>query len=78
MLIYEPDDEDIQFAKAIIGTIKEGEIWVWPSSGMIYSIHHQVKVMALTNPEVLMKHDNQVLHQRTVLVWSRLGWIVIP
>lgn len=75
---YEPDEDDLMFAEAIIATTKQDGMWILPTTKLVYTLHHDVKVMVLTNPDRLKADDNQLVHDRSKIVWSRLGWTVLP
>lgn len=75
---YEPDDDDIAFAEAVITMTKDGGMWILPTTKLVYTLHHGVKVMVLTNPDRLSIDDNQLIHDRTKAVWSRVGWTILP
>ena len=75
---YEPDEIDIEFTNAVIHTVKNGGMWVLPTTKLIYTLHHDVKVMVLTNPDRLEEGDCRVIHNRAKIVWRKVGWEVLP
>jgi hypothetical protein len=75
---YEPTPEDIEWAKALIEFLTEGGVWVWPAIGIAYKLRHQIKTIECVNPELLGSSTIRAYHRRTIAVWGKLEWTVLP
>lgn len=75
---FNPTSEDVQFARDMVSSMKDGGIWHWTATGLRYKFHHQVKALELLNHELLVDPEIATEHNKTVVTWSYLNWKVVP
>jgi hypothetical protein len=78
MTDYEPTEIDLYWARSMVNTIEDGGTLHYPSTGCIYKLHQDVKVLVLTNPEILEIPESKEVHERTHIVFDKIGWKVLP
>jgi hypothetical protein len=71
---YEPTQEDMDWARMVLGTIRDGGTWVAPATGSIYHIDHTNQTITLQSS--LDVHDKSKVFERTVIVFGKLGYKV--
>jgi hypothetical protein len=69
------DQDDVSFAKRIIQEVRPSGTWYWPATGLIYTLHHDVKVAVLENTP---GPENYHYHERVSAAWNGAGWKVLP
>jgi len=76
--VYVPTDIDMAWAKHVVRIINDGGTLIYPATGLIYTLHHERKLMVLQNPEITIEQfDSFVTHQQTVAVFACIGWNVV-
>lgn len=72
---YIPTKTDIEWARTLIDAIKDGGVWAAPAAGSIYTVNKRTKT--LTRTETLDYSDKTKIHERTKIVFSKIGYNVI-
>jgi hypothetical protein len=75
---YEPTDEDVKFARMLMDAIDDGGLWGFVSANLEYRVDHKKKTMTLQNPERLRIKYSKEGHTRTINVWKKIGYTVLP
>lgn len=73
--MYKPTDIDVAWAHSVIRLIKDGGSMVYPGPGLVYTLHHERKLIVLTNPEMTL--DNLAAffaHLQTMATFHKVGW----
>ena len=68
---WKPDEEDIQFGKQLIRTIKQGGVWAAPQGVCVYEFDHENKTLIERVPSPLAE-----FRKKTKILFQTLGWDV--
>ena len=74
---YQPDEDDIMWARRILNTVKDGGILVFPTTKLIYLINHREKTLLLENPHILADEFSASVHRRSIKVFRLIGYMVL-
>lgn len=73
---YEPKPIDIAFANALVDSIVDGGIVVFPGSGLVFRVYHQLKKLVLVEPAILSNPGSAELFEMSKVVFELIGYTV--
>lgn len=74
--MYTPTLQDIEWARAVIGTLHEGGLLVYPATNLHYQLDKSRRVITLTNPQQLFEREAFITHVQTIAVFAKIGYTV--
>jgi hypothetical protein len=72
-ICYHPTPADLDWAETVFRPLKDGGLFVYPSSGLVYQLNRGAGIITLVNPHPRMRR----LHQWSVAVFEALGYMVL-
>lgn len=73
---YIPTEEDFNWATNITRYIREGGMLAYPATRLIYCVYNRHKELILINPDELQDKYSKQVHERTIVVFSKIGYTV--
>jgi hypothetical protein len=74
--LYTPTEEDVEWARHLVSTIRHLGTAVFPQAGLVYMVDHHQHMLTLQNPERLDLYGSLVTHVQTVAVFDKIGYTV--
>lgn len=68
---WRPDPAQLQWTRNLIASMNDGGTWGVPANGNVYIFDKKANVLRFVAGD-----ENNVLHQRTVVIFNQLGWTV--
>ena len=75
---YHPTALDIAWAIALTDILRDGGVWVFPATFLIYRINKQTRRMTLLNPAMLDDPECLIMHERGRRVFSSIDYTIEP
>lgn len=71
---YKPTMQDTEWALQFVRVMKDGGMWGFPATGLVYKIDKINKTLTLQNPELLINTQTRVLHERGRITFAEIGY----
>lgn len=73
---YTPNAVDLLWAQNVVAVLRDNGALAYPATKLMYRLRRPTKVLELTNPEELQDPESRETHERTVIVFNKIGWKV--